>query len=366
MPSITDDLKNRNYLQAYSHLALAKDHLGLIRANLNEAFMSKTLSIENFIQIKNSLITYNLSIEKFEKLIYNNTKILSYYQQISSSSSFSQMLSYIDFDLKINNINEPIDWFAKVTQNMELFKTLEVKFFNNIQNSIDKKIENANRNIVLISLALLVLLLALAYLMFTIVRKILHSAHMLNEEFENSLVLLEQYKETVDKSFIISKTDSKGIICYANQAFCDISGYTQEELLGKPHSIIRHPDTPKQTFKDMWHNIKDLKKSWSGEIKNLAKDGSIYWMRIFINPILDKSGNVVEYIAMRTDITELQEDKERIRDSLGITTADFAEARQQAKEYENAMDEAWSVIRTDTDNIITYMNDTFINMSGYS
>lgn len=71
--------------------------------------------------------------------------------------------------------------------------------------------------------------------------------------------LLEQYKATVDKSFIVSKTDPKGIITYVNQEFCTISGYNQEELLGKAHNIIRHPDMPKEVFKQMWHTIKELK-----------------------------------------------------------------------------------------------------------
>jgi len=365
IPTTIDNLQDRNYLQAYSYFALAKDHLGRIRANLYEVFMNKSLSKDNYLQAKESLNMYNLSINRFEKILHNDSQLLSFYNQISINSSFNKIFLIIDSTIEKQDIIEPKEWFNVATQSIDFLQTLEVKIFNNLQNSIDQKIKNANQNIMFISVGLFLLVIALAYLMLTIVRKILSSAHMFNEEFENSLILLEQYKTTVDKSFIISKTSPAGIICYANQAFCDISGYTQSELLGKPHSIIRHPDTPEQTFKDMWHTIKELKKSWSGEVKNLAKDGTSYWMRVFINPILDRDGNVLEYIAMRTDITEIQEDKERIRNSLGITTANFTEARQQAKEYENAIDATWSVVRTDTNNIITYINDTFITMSGY-
>lgn len=83
--------------------------------------------------------------------------------------------------------------------------------------------------------------------------------------------LLNQYKDTVDRSSIFSKADKKGIITYANEAFCEISGYTQEELLGKPHNIVRHPDMDSSVFKEMWHTIKDLKTPWRGIIKNRKK-----------------------------------------------------------------------------------------------
>jgi PAS domain-containing protein len=123
---------------------------------------------------------------------------------------------------------------------------------------------------------------------------------------------------------------------------------------------------PKEAFRDIWHTIKNLRKPWIGNVKNLAKNGSTYWVKAFINPIIDKKDNIIEYIAIRTDITDLQEDKERIRNTLGITIADFAEARHLAKEYEHAIDLTWSVMRTDTYNIIIYINETFAKLSGYT
>jgi PAS domain S-box-containing protein len=365
MPTLVDNIEDRNYLQAYSYLVEAKDQLGRIRATLYESFMAKSLSHENFLYTKESLNIYNAATKRFENTLNQKPKFLSFYHTTLNNKPIKEMFDIIDVTLETYDISDAQKWFESATQSIDLFQTLEIKLFENLQNSINIKIKNADQNIILVVVSLVLLLIALIYLMHTIINKILSSTHILNEEFETSLKLLEQYRTTVDSSFIVSKTDKKGVIRYVNGAFCDISGYTQEELLGKPHNIIRHPDTPKQTFKEMWHTIKELKKPWVGEIKNLAKDGSSYWMRAFINPILDKNGNIIEYIAMRTNITELQEDKERIRDTLGITTADFAEARHRVKEYENAINETWSVIRTDTNNIITYMNDTFIKKSGY-
>ena len=83
--------------------------------------------------------------------------------------------------------------------------------------------------------------------------------------------LLNQYKDTVDRSSIVSKTDENGIIIYVNEAFCAISGYTQEELLGKPQNIVRHPDMDSSVFKGIWHTIKNLKNPWTGIIKNRKK-----------------------------------------------------------------------------------------------
>ena len=130
------------------------------------------------------------------------------------------------------------------------------------------------------------------------------------DEISEKTQLLKQYKNTVDRSSIVSKTNAKGIITYVNEAFCELSGYTQDELIGKSHNVVRHPDMDSSIFKDMWNNIKDLKKPWTGIVKNKKKDGNPYWVQTIINPILDNKNNIVEYIGIRTDITQIEETKE--------------------------------------------------------
>ncbi|KIM11090.1 MAG: aerotaxis receptor Aer [Sulfuricurvum sp. PC08-66] len=98
---------------------------------------------------------------------------------------------------------------------------------------------------------------------------------------------------------IISETDTKGIITYANRTFCDISGYSKEELVGSPHNIIRHPDMPKAAFKEMWDAIQ-MGKSWHGFVKNMRKDGRYYWVESYVSPIYDDNQNIAGYIAART------------------------------------------------------------------
>lgn len=128
---------------------------------------------------------------------------------------------------------------------------------------------------------------------------------------ENYEWLLEQYKFALDASNIVSITDAKGIIEYVNDKFCDISGYTTEELLGKPHNIVRHPDMPAKTFQYVWETIR-AGKIWKGVIKNRAKNGSDYVVDSTIIPIRDNQGIIRKYIGIRHDITPLIEKEELI------------------------------------------------------
>jgi len=127
---------------------------------------------------------------------------------------------------------------------------------------------------------------------------------------------LNQLKDIADRSSIVSKTDLYGNIIYVNDQFCNISGYSREELLGKPHNIIRHPDMPSSIFKDMWDTIKEEKKPWFGQVKNRTKAGKSYYVDSVINPVFDEHGNVCEFIAMRYDVTNLISPKQKLFDEI--------------------------------------------------
>lgn len=178
--------------------------------------------------------------------------------------------------------------------------------------------------------------------------------------------LLNQYKNTVDRSYIVSKTDANGIITYINEAFCEVSGYTQEELLGNPHTIVRHPKTSSNLFKTMWHTIKDLKKPWMGTIKNRKKDGTDYWVQTIINPILGTNDEIIEYIGIRTDITQIEKAKQQLKEQYNISQNNFQEIMNLSKLYENAMDESNIILRVNQYGNITYANEKFYEISGYS
>jgi len=107
---------------------------------------------------------------------------------------------------------------------------------------------------------------------------------------------------------IVSSTDLKGIITYANRTFCKIAGYTKQELTGKNHNIVRHPDMPKAAFKELWDTIK-AGKEWTGIVKNLRKDGLYYWVYSHITPIMNDNGEIVGYTAARRPATQAEIDE---------------------------------------------------------
>jgi PAS domain S-box-containing protein len=159
--------------------------------------------------------------------------------------------------------------------------------------------------------------------------------------------LLKEYRKAVDASSIVSVTDTKGNIKYANDKFCEISGYKQEELIGKPHNIVRHPDMPKEAFANLWETIKS-KKVWHGVVKNRNKEGGTYIVDATVIPILDESNEIIEYIAVRHDVTTLTHQSKIL------------------EEYRRAVDVSNIVSITDTKGIITYVNDKFCEISGFS
>ena len=115
--------------------------------------------------------------------------------------------------------------------------------------------------------------------------------------------MFEQYKEAIESSNIVSKTDIRGIITFVNDEFCKISGYSREELIGQNHNIVRHPDIPKERFKKLWETIL-AKKTFKSTVMNRAKDGSTFYVNTTSIPILDEKGRIEEFIAIRYDVTK--------------------------------------------------------------
>jgi PAS domain S-box-containing protein/diguanylate cyclase (GGDEF)-like protein len=138
----------------------------------------------------------------------------------------------------------------------------------------------------------------------TMLKSLTHLVNTMQGELDDSIKILDQYKMVLDQSSIVSKTDSDGIITYVNDAFCEISGYSREELIGKNHNIVRHSDTPSELFKDLWMTIRSG-KVWKETFRNLTKSGQEYYVKTVIAPIFDDRGNIVEFIAARVNVTEL-------------------------------------------------------------
>lgn len=101
-----------------------------------------------------------------------------------------------------------------------------------------------------------------------------------------------------ETDFLVSQTDSMGIILFANEDFCKVAGYSLEELIGQDHNIVRHPDMPKAAFKDLWTTIQ-MDKTWSGYVKNRTKNGDYYWVYAIVYPIRSGKNNEITYISCR-------------------------------------------------------------------
>ena len=136
---------------------------------------------------------------------------------------------------------------------------------------------------------------------------------------------LANQKFALDQHAIVSITDTQGTIVYANDRFCEISGYSREELLGKNHRIIKSGIHPPELFRDMWGTI-TLGHAWHGEVCNRAKDGSCYWVNATIVPLLDANGEPEQYIGIRTDISDRKKAEAAMEQA-----KDAAEAASQAK-----------------------------------
>ena len=150
------------------------------------------------------------------------------------------------------------------------------------------------RTKILFFVVTILLIILISYVYF--VESIRAKLAIKNEEYKNLL-------EVIDKYILMTETDKNGLITHISSAFSEITGYSESELIGRPHNVIRHPDIPKEVFKNMWKDLLSG-KIWSGELKNIDKNGNTYWVYGTIVPKYDNNNKIIGYISFRKDITD--------------------------------------------------------------
>ncbi len=161
--------------------------------------------------------------------------------------------------------------------------------------------------------------------------------------------LTDREREMRKDDFIVSKTDSKGIITYGNPTFIEFSGYAESEMLGRNHNIIRHPDMPRAVFRLMWEHLQ-AGREFFAYVKNLSKDGSHYWTFANITPSTDDQGQLLGYFSVRRKpereaiaalepiYRSLRETEQRVGKKPGIEAAS-AQLEQILKEQGGSYDD---------------------------
>jgi len=262
----------------------------------------RVLDYEPSIENKNYLMTISASHNphnenQYKKHIEKNKELID--KKIMIKEKFS-IFSNIDYDVKIisfypivqNTTNELSGWLVSYEDNPYLVADIK-----------------DTRNAIMIGNVIILLLLFSFWKIMTQKNK------------------LYQILNSYDNNVIFSETDLKGKITNVSSAFCSISGYSEDELIGKNHNIIRHPDIQKEIFQDMWSTIKSGHK-WQGDIKNLHKNGSYYWVRAEVEPIFSPNKKILGYRAIRHDITDSKE-IEKIQKEIIFTMGSIGESRSK-------------------------------------
>ena len=191
------------------------------------------------------------------------------------------------------------------------------------------------------------------------VQSVVLENHLKNEIFEKDTLL-----EIVDKNVLISITDTNGVILDVSEAFCNLTGYSKSELIGKTHNILRHDTTSDELYQGLWNEI-TLGKSFNGEVKNKNKNGDTYWTKLTITPVKIE-GEIQKYIAIRHDITNkkiletlaIKDDLTKIYNRRYFNKIINKEIRRVKRE-----DNTLSLLCIDIDHFKKY-NDTFGHQQG--
>ena len=269
----------------------------------NEVFKGVLIMNVFFENTINNLVNspfFNISIyNKDGEFIYNKMKIdskivdNSWSMSIKRDFNFFKYLEYIENKFSNEDINSCFLSFSLDTVIPNADKL--TIFYEPNENELIKIIENERNYILIVSMIVLGLSIFLAFILSIIPNLLNDKLHKLKDTLEKKIRVIDEYVN-------LCVTDKNGVIIDVSKSYCNLTGYTRAELIGKRHNILRYEKTENRVYKELWETINN-KKIWEGEITNVKKDGEIFNTKILITPELDENQNIVNFIAYSQDIS---------------------------------------------------------------
>lgn len=305
------------------------DHLGSVEYSVSfeaiEKIMKKTFPHKTFILHLDRSISHDKVFEWYRKYFSPSGFSKDHFIENQELSVITNKVSHNKTIQQLNTMLQKDNSFQKKfnqKKNFSIPLLIESQgymvSFLSIQDSTDKHaaylvtyfknddinlIENKYLIFNLILLAATLFILVLVDIIRQQIEKIIEQKEQLEQINTQQFNQLSEYVTIIDKNVLVSSTDLKGNIIYVSEALCEMSGYTKEELLGKNHNIFRNPNMSKVFFENMWKRL-EKNKVFKGELSNLRKDGTTYWVKVTVTPMYNEKNKKIGYTAIRQDITD--------------------------------------------------------------
>jgi len=297
------ELKNKQLNQALDVLENGGEIRRIKRLNLVDKNTVDQKIIYKKTQIENQFILEVIELRpKISKVRIMVDHLFTLIQQRDNKNT---RLDYEQKALKVKNQLQLISpLFERVTENANRLFYEGQQRLDDYQRTFQERKKHYNHLQLFLSLGIMLLVLLFGYY-------ILRQVQTANEKLSETSKELNFQIKALNAHAIVSSTDTAGKIISVNQRFCEISGYTENELIGNDHRIINSGEHSPAVFENLWATIASG-EIWQGEIKNRAKDGSFYWVNASIVPLLDDDNKPFRYIAIRNDITQRKQMQEEI------------------------------------------------------